>query len=283
MADALDFLRNAEWHKRISPPVAGANLILWEAKDLPTLHDGYMSARYEQLIQAAQPAIVKAVDPAIDKAALAKMGFELRDFGPKDLSFIGRPTCGVTVDHANDLVESPGVDWSLFEKNSPVLDSHNSAIPPVATSAMPFMSGNSHLAIFRFPNLGVSENSDSKAAAVRARLMRGLSIGFIPKRWSFSKDPNRPLGINFHEIKCIEFSLCSVPMNPSCRVLGAVANNQSAPSDGKTADRLREARQLASKARSIIASIPDPVPLTRDERLAEARNLKRAAELAARS
>jgi len=47
--------------------------------------------------------------------------------------------------------------------------------------------------------------------------------------------------------------------------------------------RRREARVLAAKARSIIASIPDDAPQTRDERLAEARDFRRAAELAARS
>jgi phage head maturation protease len=138
------------------------------------------------------------------------------------------------------------------------------------------------LAIARFPKPGVSADSDRISAAVRAGLQRGASIGFIPLKWSFSKDPSRPLGISFHAIKLLEWSFCALPCNQDCRVLGSVANNQSAPSDGKTADRRREARMLAAKAHSIIASIPD-VPATREQRLAEARNIRRAADLAGRS
>jgi hypothetical protein len=46
--------------------------------------------------------------------------------------------------------------------------------------------------------------------------------------------------------------------------------------DVKTADRRRDARALAAQARSVAASICDPVPTTREQRLAEAHNFRRA-------
>jgi hypothetical protein len=276
MADALDFLRQSALRKRING-IADGNRAVWQEKDLGRLCERYMSARFEELVGDDSIAAKSSVAVIPDKASLAKIGIEVRDFNPDDNAFLCLIT-NQTTDHTNDSVKLAGVDDSLFVKNAPVLDSHDSSKPPVASSGRPFMSGDNLLAIARFPKPGISANSDQIAAAVRARLMRGVSIGFIPKKWSFSKDPARPMGIDFEAIKLLEFSICSIPCNPACYVLGSVANNQSAPGDAsKNVDRSREARMLAAKARSIVASIPDPVPLTRDQRIAEAQALLRAA------
>jgi hypothetical protein len=109
-----------------------------------------------------------------------------------------------------------------------------------------------------------------------ARLQRGASIGFIPLKWSFSKDPARPLGLDFHAIKLLEWSICALPCNQDCILIGSVSGaTTSSPSDSKMAALRREARALAAKARSLSRSISDPVPLTRDQRVAEAQALRR--------
>jgi HK97 family phage prohead protease len=276
MVDALEILRKDAFRKRVHG-VAGGNRVIWGEKDLIEIHNHVMSVKMERIIQL--PAETKLLGDAprnVDKASLGQMGIELRDFSPDDLAFLCLIT-NATADHMNDSVKPPGVDSSLFAKNAPVLDSHDSSKPPVASSSRPFMSGDNLLAIARFPKPGISQNSDQIAAAVRARLMRGISIGFIPKSWSFSKDPTRPLGVDFHEVKLLEFSMCSIPCNPDCYVLGSVASSQSAPSDAKTADRRREARALADKARSISRSIPEDSVKTREQRIAEARNFRHLA------
>jgi len=272
----LDILRKAALHKRING-VAGGNRIVWQEKDFIKLYDRYMAAHREEFVCDDSMVVKYSGGAPPDKAALAKLGIELRDFAPDDNAFLCLTT-NETVDHANDSVKLSGIDSSLFEKNAPVLDSHDSSKPPVASSGRPFLSGNNLLAIARFPKPGVSANSDQIAAAVRARLMRGISIGFIPQSWSFSKDPSRKLGVDFNAIKLLEFSMCSIPMNPDCRVLGSVASSQSAPSDPtKNVDRRREARVLAAQARALIAAIDDEPAPTREQRMAEARNLRRIA------
>jgi HK97 family phage prohead protease len=275
MADALDILRKDAFRKRVHG-VAGGNRVLWGEKDLIDIHNHTWSVKMEQIIQ--RPTGTKLLGcPDIDKASLAQIGIELRDFSPEDYAFLCLIT-NATTDHVNDSVKPPGVDTSLFAKNAPVLDSHDSSKPPVASSSRPFMSGDNLLAIARFPKPGVSANSDQIVAAVRARLTRGVSIGFIPLKWSFSKDPSRPMGVDFNEIKLIEFSMVSVPCNPDCYVLGSVASSQSAPSDAsKNVDRRREARVLAARARALIAAIDDEPAATREQRMAEARNLRRIA------
>jgi hypothetical protein len=132
------------------------------------------------------------------------------------------------------------------------------------------------LAIAKFPKPGISADSDRIAAAVRAGLQRGTSIGFIPLSWSFSKDPTRPLGIDFKSIKLLEWSFAALPCNLDCRVIGSVSGATTpAPDASKMADLRREARALAAKARAMSESISDPVPQTREQRIAESQALRR--------
>jgi phage head maturation protease len=126
-----------------------------------------------------------------------------------------------------------------------------------------------------FPDPGISAVSDQVRAMVAAGVLRGASVGFLPGQFKFSKDPARPLGIDFlsgHTLT--EWSLCAVPCNPSCLVVGPTASGKSA-SDVKITDRRRAARQLTARARSIFASTPNPVPMTRAQRIAEAQALRR--------
>jgi HK97 family phage prohead protease len=243
MADALELLRTDALRKRIHG-IAGGNHILWGEKDLVDIHNHTLSLKMEQIVQ--RPAETKLhAAPLVDKDSLTKIGIVLRDFNPDDLAFLALIT-NATVDHVRDSVNPRGVDDSLFAKNAPVLDSHDSSKPPVATSGRTFMSGENRLAIFRFPKPGVSANSDQTAAAVRARLLRGVSIGFIPLKWSFTKDPSRPMGVDFHEIRLLEFSTCSVPANPDCYVLGLGRKQPSFPGrcqDGQPSARSSRARR----------------------------------------
>lgn len=278
MADALAFLRKSALHKRIHG-VAGGNLILWQDKDLPVPHDYVMSARREELVCDDLTVLKSSAAEIPSKASLAKIGIELRDFNPDDFAHLCLIT-NPTTDHSNDSVKPPGIDYSVFSKNSAVLDSHDSSKPPIASSGRPFMSGDNVLAIPRFPKPGISANSDQIRTAANAGLLRGISIGFIPLKWSMSKDPSRPMGVDFHAIRLLEFSYCSLPMNPDCRVLGSVSSNATDPKfgDAKMADRIREARALAAKARSLAASITESPVQTREQRIAQAQAFRRSVE-----
>jgi hypothetical protein len=276
MADALDILRRDAFRKRVHG-AAGGNRILWGEKDLINIHNHVMSVKMEQIIAPPRPTETKLLSaPDIDHAALAKIGIELRSgFGPEDNALVAIST--PRTDLADDDVDTSNIDCTDFSKFCQVLDTHDSSKPPVALSSKPWLSGTTLLAIARFPKPGVSEDSDRVAAAVRAGLQRGASIGFVPLKWKFSQDPSRPLGISFGSIKLIEWSFCAIPCNQDCRVIGPISGTTSSPGDTKMADRRRAARMLAAEARALIASIPDPLPLTRQQRIAEAQAFRRLA------
>jgi hypothetical protein len=281
MASILDIMRQDAFRKRKNG-VPGGNRALWSDKDLIKIYDKIESARSDEIVRAPQPAVVKVSDLDLDKASLAKMGIQVRsDIGSED-----HPVCILStprVDLVNDTNNTANVETADFIKFASVLDTHDSSKPPVALSTRPWLSGTSLLAIAKFPKPGISADSDRIAAAVRAGLQRGISIGFIPLSWSFSKDPARPLGVDFNAIKLLEWSFCAQPCNQDCRVIGSVSGATTpSPDASKMADLRREARLLAAKARSLSESIPsDPAP-TRDQRLAEARGFRRAADLAGR-
>src|ERR1700682_4099863 len=87
MVDALEILRKDAFHKRVHG-VAGGNRVLWGEKDLIDIHNHVMSVKMEQIVAPTGTDTKLFTAPNIDKASLAKVGIELRDFGPGDLNFI---------------------------------------------------------------------------------------------------------------------------------------------------------------------------------------------------
>jgi hypothetical protein len=279
MVDAtLDILRDAAFFRRVKG--VGGHRIAWSAADVAKIHGYIKSLPEEKIIRAAPTAVVHKV-PAIDLVSIRRKLLESgivvnRDMQSDDTNFlyiISSPA----VDLSNDDIDQAGIDFENYKNNNPaILDSHNSSVPPVAISSPPFLSGGKTMAIAKFPRPGISADSDRVAAAIRGGLTRGASIGFVPLKWSFTKDPARPMGISFHAVKMIEFSTCSIPCNSDCLLIGAVSGGKSA-SDVKMADLRRSARALAAEARSISESILPDIPTTREQRLAEARNFKHLA------
>lgn len=266
MADPLEILRQDVLQKRIHGGVAGGLKVSWSARDIAHIHDHVMAMKSARDLSEASR---KPVDVAAIKT-------EVREAGPDDLHFLF-VVSSEAVDLAGDVVTASGIDTRNFDKNPAVLDSHDSTKLPVASSSAPAVAGKSLTAVAHFPSAGVNRNSDRVAAAVRAKLVRGASIGFMPLRWSFSKDPSRPtMGVDFHEIMLLEWSVCAVPANPSCLLLGAFATGKSAGDAVeriRTAERLREARLLAAEVK--ITSSENGAP-TRAQRIAEAQELRRA-------
>jgi HK97 family phage prohead protease len=154
------------------------------------------------------------------------------------------------VDLYNDVIKIDGWRFDAFVKNAPVLFSHNANAPPIAQSSPPFRVGTSLLAVANFPAVGVSGPSDEVGGMVRAGLVRGASVGFAPIRFVMSDDPTRPFGINFLEVRLLEWSVCSIPANSECVALGP-AGNKSARTTARTsppttsrAQRLAEAGEM---------------------------------------
>ena len=265
---SLDILRKDALDTRLKG-IAGGNRIFWSAKDVSLIRDYVLSQPESFFRKAAAPAR-QSSDLNI---ARRDAGTTTRDIQAGDRNFLW-VISKTQVDLANDVVHVEGIDTASFNKNPTVLPFHDSSQLPIAVSSAPVVSGQSLMAVARFPKPGVSAASDQVAAAIRAGLVKGASIGFIPLRWSFSKDPSRPLGVDFHSVKLLEWSVCSQPCCQGCLVVGPVS--EKSMSDHMAAARQAEARALTSQARST-GEKRLPAPLSREQRLAEAREFRRRA------
>jgi hypothetical protein len=196
----------------------------------------------EKTLRAAPTAARKFLD--LDLVAVrrkfAETGLTVnRDMQPNDRNFLV-PVTTEGIDHENDSVKIPGVDCSIFNKNRIIPLAHDTSALPIAISSAPWLSSVSGkaalMAIAKFPEPGVSAESDRVAAAIRAGMFRGASIGFLPLKWSFSTDPSRPLGVDFNAVKLLEWSFCSLPCNPECILIGAVSGGKSASRSSRNVD-----------------------------------------------
>lgn len=250
MVDALDALRRDVFDKRIRG-IAGGLQVFFSTKDAARIERQVNTLRLEDLINDSVSKASRGLDVAEMRAA---SGIKARDPDDDDGDFLFTISSEDT-DAMGDVVSVNGIHMDRFVRNPAVLNSHDSGNLPIAVSSTPAVSGKILTAIARFPKRGVSRKSDAMAAAVRGGLVRGASIGFVPLRWSFTKDPSRPMGVDFHECQLFEWSVCAVPANPSCLLLGAVGGKSAVPSKAEgrgattPAERLVEVAQLRRRLR----------------------------------
>jgi HK97 family phage prohead protease len=260
----LDFLRKDILAGRLKG-IAGGNRIMWSTKQAALLTDYIMSAPESMLRRA-----VRARSPA--PASMSPSFAVLRRSAESSTSLTWAfKLTDESVDMQNDVIKVDGWDLSNCLRNLPALYNHESD-QPVGQWSMPVKTGSALLATAMFPEKGISATSDQVRGMVAAGMLRGCSVGFVPGRFEFSKDPQRPMGINFlsgHRL--IEASICAVPANPGCLVIG--------PTSAKSLDehviaaRQHETRSLISLVKTGGAS--RSAPLTREQRLAEVARLRR--------
>jgi hypothetical protein len=228
----LDQLRQDALQKRING-VAGGLRVAWSTRDIARLADHIRSAPAEKILRDV-PAVARKRVPNI-AAARKKFSVVVRDVQADDRSFAFVISSQIA-DLAGDIITVAGLDFSDFLRNPAVLNSHDSSSMPIAVSTRPALAGTSLTAIAKFPEPGISDASDQVAAALGAELVKGASIGFVPVKWSFTKDPARPFGVDFEQSRLLEWSVCAVPCNPDCLMLGAVALGKFARRSSQGAD-----------------------------------------------
>jgi phage head maturation protease len=271
--DTILGIRHAVFTRRLS---GGSNNIKWSTKHEALIRQHVWDLPEKLLLGVAEVKLFDSQHPVAAPSSTME-AHVLRSMNSSALSWQVQISNGST-DLMLDQIAPNSWNLQNVGNNCPVLLAHDSSTLPVGQSSMPWLRGGTALmANLAFPQPGISAVSDQVRAMVAAGVLRGASVGFIPGQFKFSKDPARPLGIDFlsgHTLT--EWSLCAVPCNPSCLVVGPTSSGKSA-SDVKITDRRREARALAARARAISESIPDPVPTTREQRIAEASAFRRAA------
>jgi hypothetical protein len=249
VADLLDTIRAEALHKRVHG-AAGGHRIAWSEKDLHRIHDHI--ARLPRTLLAAPAHAPAPITRRLDVGVPVN-----KEMTSADRRFLFTIS-SADIDHSGDSIDPNGFDLGGFRQNPCVLSSHDSEAAPIATSTVPWVASGKLMAIAEFPSRGVSAASDAVGDAVRAGLLRGASVGFIPVKWAFSKDPARPMGIDFSQVRLLEWSVCSIPCNPAALIVGAVSGKSASGladlaerrREEERMDRVAEARKLARMART---------------------------------
>lgn len=106
-------------------------------------------------------------------------------------------------------------NWRLdrYRMNPVVLFAHDKRSIPIGTASNVRVENGRLMARVTFATAEVSEDADECWRAVKAGLMRGISVGFYPHsyRWESDNDVER-LVLDDNEL--LELSVCAVPSNP---------------------------------------------------------------------
>lgn len=106
-------------------------------------------------------------------------------------------------------------NWRLdrYAKNPVVLFCHNSRSIPVGTASMVRVENGRLVARVTFATADICEDAEACWKAVKAGLLRGISVGFLAHayRWESENDIER---LVLDDLELLELSVCAVPSNP---------------------------------------------------------------------
>jgi hypothetical protein len=242
MADSpRDILRQGVFQAR-RKGIANGLKILWTAEHDAQLYAHVQNLSEKQLHEAAEAKPFSS-GTVIGEPSKA---LKLQAMDSTALSWLFEIS-NETPDLTNDVIKVAGWRLQNFGKNGPVFFCHDSSTLPVGQSSMPWKSGSKLMANVTFPAAGVSAVSDQVRGMIAAGVLRGASVGFVPGKFKFTTDPQRPMGT------LTEWSCCGVPANPLCLVVGPAGSFKSASASvaGPTAtreQRIAEARRLTAAA-----------------------------------
>ncbi len=120
-----------------------------------------------------------------------------------------------TVDRSGDSIDQSGWKTDSYLDNPVALWAHDSSSPPIGRSANVGTVAGKLMGDIEFMPADISPFADSIYRMVTAGFVKAVSVGFIPLEYSFSKDKNRPYGIDFTKQELLEISVCPVPCNPN--------------------------------------------------------------------
>lgn len=134
-----------------------------------------------------------------------------------------------TIDRHGDTVSVEGWKLENYRKNPVVLWGHDYSMLPVGKARDLRVEDGKLKATVVFTAPGVSRFNDTVFELIKGGFLNATSVGFSPKKWSWSEDDDRRLGIDFEEQELLEFSVVSVPANPEALIEARSAGADLAP------------------------------------------------------
>lgn len=123
-------------------------------------------------------------------------------------------------DRVGDIILQKGIrDDAWRAGGAVILRDHNTGWP-VANGIRAGVEAAGYTVRIRFAPWGVSEVADETRRLVKAGVLRGVSIGFLPVSYELIDRSDYSSGYLFREIELLEISICSIPANRESLVIG---------------------------------------------------------------
>jgi hypothetical protein len=115
-------------------------------------------------------------------------------------------------DRVGDIIVQKGIDDRAWRAGGAVI--------PVANGIRAGVEAAGYTVKIRFAPWGTSGVADETRRLVKAGVLRGVSIGFLPVTAELIDRSDYSSGYLFKEIELLEISICSVPANRESLVIG---------------------------------------------------------------
>lgn len=156
-----------------------------------------------------------AKDGARPDGIVARLAVAEPEVGADDTRKVRFTFSDATVDHSGDSISVDGWQLDVFAQNPVALWCHDSYSPPLGSASNVGPAGGKLMGDIEFATADLFPFADMIYRMVKAKLVRAVSVGFLPVEWKFVSDSKRPFGIDFVKQKLLEISLCPIPCNPN--------------------------------------------------------------------
>lgn len=118
------------------------------------------------------------------------------------------------VDRDRDTINVDGWDLTNYRMNPVVLFVHDYKQLPVAQSLREWTEDGKVKSDAQFVDKDTYPFGYTVYQMYKLKFMRAVSVGFLPTKWSFVEEDDRPFGVDFEEQELLEYSAVPVPSNP---------------------------------------------------------------------
>lgn len=123
-----------------------------------------------------------------------------------------------SMDRQGDCVKPEGWDLKNYRANPVVLWGHDYDSLPVAKARNVRIEDGALKGTAVFTPAGMARFNDTVFEMLKGGFLNAVSVGFMPKKWAFAQDNERPFGIDFEEQELLEFSVVPVPAHPQALI-----------------------------------------------------------------
>lgn len=157
--------------------------------------------------------------------ARVETAIETRDIDEEARIIRGCIASDESLDSHGTRIIAKGWNLDRYIKNPVLLWCHaasgfNKMEPEdVIGTANCYVKGKALLADLQFPPAGINPKADRVFDMMKAKILKGLSVGFRPKAWHFEgadgkRDPNGDIMV-IDEAELVELSIAPIPSNPN--------------------------------------------------------------------